>query len=344
HKFISDNWTFENLILEHVLIPRYAFVPIPIEDQDCAQRKALASAFPAELGLRAQALDLPYRKDPKARAAMLRVTRPSKRKRKKPEDPAARERDLALLLERCKCDVETTRACYNHPRLRPLPPEERRLLLTDWTINARGICANTPFLEAADALAHKELANINARVSVLTGDAIISINQAERIRELVNAHGHKMTTLNKRAVATVLAHHPDDFTRAILTLRQRGAFASTLKFGKLLRYASPFDRRIRHALRFNGAGPGRWTSPGAQLQNLPRNDAEFPASLLDAIATDNRTELERYGDLLKVLSQLSRASLCATADHELLCEDLSTIESRGTAWFAGENWKLTNFK
>src|SRR5262249_7720657 len=167
---------------------------------------------------------------------------------------------------------------------------------------------------------------------------------AERIRELVNAHGHKMTTLNKRAVATVLAHHPDDFTRAILTLRQRGAFASTLKFGKLLRYASPFDRRIRHALRFNGAGPGRWTSPGAQLQNLPRNDAEFPASLLDAIATDNRTELERYGDLLKVLSQLSRASLCATADHELLCEDLSTIESRGTAWFAGENWKLTNFK
>ena len=29
--FVSDNWTFENLILEHVLIPRYGFRPIPIE-------------------------------------------------------------------------------------------------------------------------------------------------------------------------------------------------------------------------------------------------------------------------------------------------------------------------
>ena len=55
HLFVSDNWTFENLILTHVLIPQHGFTSIPIEQQDCAQRRALANAFPAELGLRCKA-------------------------------------------------------------------------------------------------------------------------------------------------------------------------------------------------------------------------------------------------------------------------------------------------
>src|SRR6516225_9592420 len=66
HMFVSDNWTFERAVLEYILIPRYGFAPTPIENQDCAQRRALASAFPAELGLRCEALGLPYRKDPAA--------------------------------------------------------------------------------------------------------------------------------------------------------------------------------------------------------------------------------------------------------------------------------------
>ena len=42
----------------------------------CSQRLALANAYPAELDLLAQALGLPYRKDPAARKAMLAVSRP----------------------------------------------------------------------------------------------------------------------------------------------------------------------------------------------------------------------------------------------------------------------------
>src|SRR6516162_9964390 len=45
HTFVSDNWVFERLILAHVLIPQHGFISIPLEQQDCAQRKALASAF-----------------------------------------------------------------------------------------------------------------------------------------------------------------------------------------------------------------------------------------------------------------------------------------------------------
>ena len=84
--FIWDNWTFDSQIYAHVLVPRYGFAPIPIEQQNCAQRLALANGYPPELDLRCEALGVPYRKDPEARKAMLRIARLSV------EDPAKKKR------------------------------------------------------------------------------------------------------------------------------------------------------------------------------------------------------------------------------------------------------------
>jgi DNA polymerase len=345
YQFVSDNWEFERAIHTHILIPRYGFPPLPLEQQACAQRLALASAFPAELGLRCEALDLAYRKDPEARKAMLRLSRPqTTKKRKKPVDPAVRERDLALLLARCKIDVVSTRAAYNSPRLQRLLPEERQLLLVDAKINARGIYINVPFLEAARALAIQERDAINTRLNELTAGVITSVDQVQRITEAVNARGHTMSSLSKRSVAATLAHQPTGFVRELLELRQRGAFASTRKYKKLLDYVNADDHRLRGSLRIYGAGPGRWSSIGAQLHNLPRNDAELPSSLIKALIAGDRAELARFGNPLQVISGVSRAALCAAPGHTLICADLSAIESRVNAWLAGETWKLENFK
>jgi Toprim domain/CHC2 zinc finger/DNA polymerase family A len=348
YTFISDNWEFERPIHEHILVPRYGFPPLPIENQDCAQRLALANAYPAELGLRAEALGLPYRKDPEARKAMLRLSRPqTAKKRKKKTDDApdeARERDLQLLLERCKLDVATTRACYNAPQLRRLLPEERQLLLLDAKINARGVCANVPFLEAVRTLAVQERNAINVRLDELTRGVITSVDQVKRILEAVNKHGHAMTSANKRSVAAVLAHQPDGFVRELLELRQRGAFASVKKAKKLLSFADPDDHRIRGALRIYGAGPGRWSSIGAQLHNLRRNDAEHPSCLVDALIAGDHAELARFGNPLNVVSELSRAALYARSGHVLVCADFGAIESRKLAWLAGEQWKLDAYR
>jgi DNA polymerase len=153
-----------------------------------------------------------------------------------------------------------------------------------------------------------------------------------------------MTSLDKDAVADALARKPEDFVRQLLELRQRGAYTTVQKFKKLLAYADPDDRRIRGALRYHGAGPGRWTSVGAQLQNLKRNDAELPASLVDAVLAGNRAELARYGNPIEVIAGLARAALCACEGHELICADLNAIESRIIAWIAGEKWKLKVFE
>jgi len=345
HRFISDNWEFECAIHANILVKRCGFPPIPLENQDCAQRRALASAYPAELGLRCEALGLPYRKDPEARKAMMRLSRPqTAKKRKKPVDPAARERDLALLLERCKSDTVATRAAYTSPRLRPLLPEERQLLLRDAAINTRGVHANVPFLETAHAFAVRERNAVNTRLNELTAGLITSVNQVAKLMEAVNARGHNMSSLTKRSVAATLAHQPEGFVRELLELRQRGAYASTHKFKKLLNFVDPIEHRIRGALRIYGAGPGRWSSIGAQLHNLPRNDDEFPLSLIDALIAGDRAELARYGNPLEVVSELSRAALSAAPGHVLICADLSSIESRIPAWLAGEIWKLEAFR
>jgi len=186
-KFVSHNWTFENAILRHVLIPRYGFIPIAWDHQDCAMRLALASAYPAELGLCCEALGLPFRKDPEARKAMLRLSRPQPvKKPKKPVDPAQRERDLALLMERCQSDVAATRAVYWSNLLRPLLQQERVLLRLDAEVNGRGICANVPFLEAVRDLAVKELNSVNVRLNELTAGVITSVDQVARIKEAWN--------------------------------------------------------------------------------------------------------------------------------------------------------------
>jgi hypothetical protein len=218
--FVSDNWTFENLILEHVLIPRYGFRPIPIERQDCAQCLALANGYPAELGLRCEALGLPYRKDPEARRAMLRISRPKTAKsRRKAENTEQYQADLALVIERCKTDVASSRAAYNAPQLTRLSADERQVLLVDAAINRRGVRANIPFLTAAREMTVRERNNINARLNELTCGAINSVDQRDRILKAVNARGHHLSSLTKRSVAAALAHQPDNYVQELLTLR-----------------------------------------------------------------------------------------------------------------------------
>jgi DNA polymerase len=345
HFFVSDNWSFERDIHAEILVKRYGFPPIPLKHQDCAQRRALAHAYPPELGLRCEALGLPYRKDPEARRAMLRLSRPqTAKKRKKPEDPAARERDLALLHKRCMSDVTATRASYNNSRLHPPSREEREQLLLDAVINDRGIRANIPFLEAMRTLAVKERNAVNARLNELSVGVITSVDQVARIRDAVNARGHAMTSLNKRAVAATLAHDPDIVVHELLELRQRAAFTSVRAAKRLLAFADPGDNRIRGALRIYGAGPGRWSSPGPQLHGLRRNDTEYPAYLVDALIAGDYAELARWGNPLAVAAELSRAALCATAGCILICADFGAIEARIPAWFAHEQWKLDAFR
>jgi DNA polymerase len=346
-QLVAHNYEFERTILDNILIPRHGFQPIPLETQHCTQRLALANAYPAELDLLAQALGLPYRKDPAARKAMLAVSRPKTQRKRKTttiptwdEDPAK----LQLLYERCKLDVITTRAVWRSAKLKQLSPTERRYQIQDAIINARGIRCDRAFAGAARDLAIRERTAINLKLQELTRGSITSVDQAKRFLAAINARGHNMTSLNKRAVAQVLAHKPDDYVRQLLELRRVGARAAVNKFKRMLAYASSTDDRMRGTLRMYGGATGRWAGLGPQLQNLKKNESNLPLTVVDSIRIGDRSGIAQYGNPLALLGDVSRAALCANEGMELKSGDFSAIESVVLAWLADERWKLLVYK
>jgi DNA polymerase len=342
-ELVSHNNGFDRPVYDNILVSRYAFPPIPLEVWRCSQRLALANAYPAELDQLAQALGLPYRKDPAARKAMLSVSRPKANRKRKAatvplfdEDPTK----LALVNERCMLDVITARAVWQSPKLKHLAEQERHYQLQDAIINGRGVRGDRAFITAARDLAIHERIAINLRLQELTAGNITSVDQTQRFIEAVNARGHNITSLTKGSVAQVLAGKPDDYVRQLLELRRRGARAAVRKFDRMLAYMSPIDDRMRGTLRMYGAGPGRWSGLGPQLQNLKKNEANLPLSVVDSIRTGDRTGIAQYGDPLSLLGDVSRAALCAALGMELKSGDFSAIESVVLAWYAGEKWKL----
>jgi DNA polymerase len=349
YEVFAHNAMFDAAIYDFVLVPIYGFPPLPLEVWHCSQRIAMANGLPAELDRLAVALGLPYRKDPEARKAMLAVSKPKQKRGKKgsnsgkpvfDDDPAK----LALTYERCKLDAITTRAAVKAPAMRRLSPTERRYQLQDWAINLRGVRIDRAFVEAARDLSVRERIAINLRLQELTDGGITSVDQVARLLKAVNERGHHMTTLSKRAVTQVLAGKPDGFVAELLTLRRDGARASVRKFKRLGDYAADDDDRIRLHLRMYGAGPGRWAGLGPQLQNLKKNEASLPLSVVDSVRRGERAEIAKYGNPLGLLGDISRASLCARVGYELKAADYSAIESIVLAWYAGETWKLDAYR
>jgi DNA polymerase len=344
---VAHNWDFEREIYNNILVSGYGFPLLPLQVFHCSQRLALANAYPAELDLLAQALGLPYRKDPAARKAMLAVSRPKTQRKRKATTVPTWDEDrakLQLLYERCERDVITTRAVWQSPKLKHLSAGERHYQIQDVIINGRGVRCDRAFVTAARDLAIRERTAINLKLRELTHGTITSVDQPKRFLKAINARGHNMTTLNKRAVAQVLANKPNDFVQQLLELRRAGARAAVNKFKRMLTYASPLDDRLRGTLRMYGAGPGRWAGLGPQLQNLKKNESGLPLSVVNSVRAGNRSGIARYGNPLSLLGDVSRASLCASPGMELKAGDFTAIESVTLAWLAGERWKLLAYK
>src|SRR5215467_4062859 len=83
----SFNAAFERSVFRHILIPKFGFPEIPLEQWRCSQAMAAALALPLDLDQLAEALDLNHRKDATGHKLMMKMTKP--RKPLKREDPTA---------------------------------------------------------------------------------------------------------------------------------------------------------------------------------------------------------------------------------------------------------------
>ena len=162
---------------------------------------------------------------------------------------------------------------------------------------------------------------------------------------LYRQEGIEVASLNKKAVADVVAQLSTDRAREFMSVRAELSKTSTSKYEAMRRSACP-DEHIKGCFQFYGANrTGRFAGRLVQLQNLPQNHMEDLATARALVrANEYETVKTLYGSVSNTLSELIRTALIPEPGCRFIVCDYSAIEARVIAWLAEENWRLDVFR
>jgi DNA polymerase len=335
---VAHNDTFERLIEQNIMAPRYGWSIIPIERHRCTMAGALALALPAALKDVAELLGLKHRKADGSR--MVAMSRP--RNPRKGEDPAGTywhddQEHREALYAYCRQDMEVVRELDR--RLPPLIPSEQALWELDAAINDRGFYIDGALIEAAAGIVAAAGEEVQNELRELTGGAIGSVNQVAALLAWLAERGCAVTDLRKPTLRQALTRTglaPE--LRRVIELRLQAAHPAAAKINALAAWRN-IDGRVRGTLQYHGAATGRWAGRGPQPQNF-RREADNTEAKIAAVMSGDIGRVRALGPPLEVVGEISRALICAASGHRFLVADFSGIESRVLAWIAGERTKL----
>jgi DNA polymerase len=349
--WVAHNAAFEMAIERNILVPRFGFPEIPIERQICTMAMVHAAALQGALDKVAKALSLENQKDAVGARLMMKLSKP--RKPRKGEDPDGLywpddPEEYVKLDNYCMTDVATTREVYE--TVPDLPDFEQIIWMLDQRINDYGFYLDRKLALAARKIAAEGNPRINDELDKITNGVITSFTQVPRITKWVSEQIGK-TSLGKAIIEDLFKRDLPPHVRRVLELRLLGAQAAVAKVDALLQRRCP-DGRVRGSFVYHAAGPGRWSSRGAQVHNLKRipddlskEEGKKLAHAIKIIGTgDFDRAREEFDNPLSVIGDCIRGMIIAAPGHTLIGGDFSGIEARVTAWIADEKPKLQVFR
>jgi DNA polymerase len=249
--------------------------------------------------------------------------------------------------EYAKQDIVAMRECHKRmPKTNYPNGGELARWHLDQVINDRGFLVDLDLVNGALATVEKEKARLKDKTLVHTNGELESTTQRDKTLEYILAeYGISLPDLTKDTLERRLKD--DDIpegVKELLRIRLQAGSSSTSKY-LALRKAVNSDGRCRGTIQFAGAKrTGRAAGRVFQPQNLPSR------GLLEEAATEFGIEAIKGGfapDLFDntthLLISAVRGVVVAPKGRKLVVADLSNIEGRKAAWFAGENWKLQAF-
>lgn len=343
------NAEFERLILKHVL-----HMDIDARRFRCTMARARSMALPGKLENVARALNLPVQKQDAA--IMLKWC--------KPLDGGGWADDPVEYEKLCSyCDDDVRVEALASDSVREFSDEEVEDYAITAEINDAGIMIDRALANGAQRYATAELADICARIAVITDDVVTTPKQFARIKDWLQPRlpddwkleadpRTQKISFDKRAREELLDAPPDDFEPEILEfieLIDDAGRASTAKFKAMQDRADPVDDRVRGSYILNGAGQtNRFSAQGLQTQNMIRAtlpDAErVIEGILSGVDTNRLIELARDDDdderpdfnVLTILSRCLRPSIIAAEGKALVWGDWSAIEARVNPWLSNQ--------
>ena len=372
----AHNAAFEWHMIEYNLSIYHFWPTVDRTRLDCTAARAAIMSLPRALAGAAKAIGLDVEKDDEGRRLMLQMCKP--RKPRKDEDPDLiywfdDEARMNRLDRYCERDVEVERELDKI--LVPMSKREKKYWLLDFVINLRGVAVDSLLVQEADKILRRSLRDYGKDLSEITGGAVSTVNQIKGFKEwllprlpedLAEIADESLDKDHLPLVADGLREHINnievtdlqtlayaDETLLALEIRKQAAKSSTAKLAQFMKRTGP-DGRMRENHLYHGAGTGRWSGKGVQLQNMPR--PTLKQSQIDhairIICDTTRTVADRaeeleflFGPIPSVISSCLRACLVPRDEnHRFVVADYSNIEGRVNAWAAGQADKVEIFR
>lgn len=219
-------------------------------------------------------------------------------------------------------------------------------------MNETGWYVDVPTVEEMNRRYHENKIAAEENFRAITGATDLNLNSLPQLKAWCKERGIRSSSFNEERV-TKLAQkirakveampndHPKKpgYTEVLYMLQTKVILggSSLSKLNKILDLVGP-GNRLRDQYLHCGAGQSlRTTGRGAQMQNLKRigdEPATMETLMDDESDWDNDT-------LARNIRQVFTAS---EPNGQLIVGDFKSVESRGLAWAAGENWKLEAYR
>ncbi len=334
--FVAFNAAFEKAIWYFQLTVKLS-IPYPTRWR-CTMAACGYRGLPQDLDAVGDALALPVQKDKRGTYLINRLCKRHKPSKKWPtgwvEDP-----DLFNeLYDYNETDVEAEQMV--DVTIGELPAAEYQVWLLDQKINERGILVDRVALDAAKGVVESITAEWLRELKDIVAGAFEDTNQVAACVEWCGKQGVALPDLTADTVEEFLAKSSvPAHVKRVLRIRQATSKSSVSKLEAIERCIME-DGRIRGQTRYYGSKTGRWAGMLSQPQNMPGDDEIDMDALISAIKNG---DLSEHGDPMQAVSNSLRGMFIAGPGNDLQVSDYGAIEGRGTAWVAGEQWKLDAF-
>lgn len=352
--FYAFNAGFEYAIWHNVLVKKHGYPPIPIERWRDTAAVTSAHSLPRTMGMVADAMDIPTQKDKEGYDLMMKMCKP------RPDGSRIEDFDSCeRLLQYCKIDVKVEREISL--RLGDLSAYEQKIWELDLKINSFGMRIDMHLAESIIKMKEIVKADITKTCRAAVG---FNPSQVAKIKEYMTERGveipkvmkwktqkdgtkaqEKVESIGAEQIKVLLLEDIPEEVKVLLRLRKEFATTSLAKADAVMRQT--VADIAYYQFRYHGANPGRWTSTGIQMHNLPRGD--FDSDWIDdelylaayQVKKGNITSFDMTD--MAVLRSCLRGMLIPRRGKKFVVMDFSQIEARVLAWLAGEQKVLDSF-